>query len=122
MACAELSSVAHGSATPRFRIERLRRVAGFLSVLTIAACVLPAAPSTIRELASRARFATALLPASEAERRVMVLGWPHRIATELQKLDSREPIDFVMLDPAARDLAVFTAALVAPRPARLFDG
>ncbi len=52
----------------------------------------------------------------------MVLGWPERIATELQKLDSREPIDFVMLDPAARDLAVFTAGLVAPRPARLFEG
>lgn len=111
-----------GKRFARFRIEPLRRVAGFLSVLTIAACVLPAAPATIRELAARARFATALLPASEAERRVMVLGWPERIGSELQKLDSNEPVDFVMLDPDARDLAVFTAARIAPRPVRLFEG
>ena len=104
------------------RIRRLHRVTGFLAVLTIAACVLPAAPATIRELTSRARLATTLLPMSEADRRVAVLGWPERIATQVRKLDSREPIDFVMLDPGARDLTVFTAALVVPRPSRLFEG
>jgi len=104
------------------RIRRLRRVTGFLAVLTIAASVVPAAPYTIQELASRARLATTLFPMSEADRRAAVLGWPERIATELKKLDSGEPIDFVMLDPGARDLTVFTAALVAPRPCRLFEG
>lgn len=52
----------------------------------------------------------------------MVLGWPERIGTELQKLDPNAPVDFVMLDPGARDLAVFTAARIAPRPVRLFEG
>ena len=107
---------------PFDRIQRLHRVGGFLAVLTIAACVLPAAPASIRELTSRVSLATTFLPMSEADRRLALLGWPERIARELTKLGSHEPIDFVILDPGARDLAVFTAARVAPRPSRLFEG
>lgn len=87
----------------------------------IAACFAPALPATIRKLHSEARLAADLRRLSEADRQLTVLGWPARAAAEIRSTTSEdEPIDFVMLEPGARDMVVFTGALVAPRPCRFF--
>lgn len=87
----------------------------------IAACFLPALPATIQKLHAEARLAADLRSRSDADRKLTVLGWPARAAAEIERTTSPdEPIDFVMLEPGARDMVVFTGALVAPRPCRFF--
>ena len=89
--------------------------------VVVAACFAPALPATIKKLNDEARLATYLRPLSEGDRRITVLGWPERAAAEIRRTTPPdEPIDLVMLEPAARDMVVFTGALVAPRPCRFF--
>lgn len=89
--------------------------------IVVAACVAPALPATIRKLHEEARLAAYLRPLNEEDRRLTVLGWPARAAAEIRRSTAPdEPIDLVMLEPAARDMVVFTGALVAPRPCRFF--
>jgi hypothetical protein len=93
-----------------------------LACVLIGACFAPAIPATIRKLYAEARLAAHLLPLSDDDRRITVLGWPERAAAEIRRSTSPdEPVDLVMLEPGARDMVVFTGALIAPRPCRFFE-
>jgi hypothetical protein len=56
-------------------------------------------------------------------RRATIFGWQSKIADEVAaRTGPDDPVDLVMADPGARDLAVFAGAFLAPRPVRFFDG
>lgn len=92
-----------------------------VACVVIGACFAPALPATIRKLSDEARLAAHLRGLSEQDRQLTVLGWPARAAAEIRRTTlPEEPIDLVMLEPGARDMVVFTGALVSPRPCRFF--
>lgn len=102
---------------PVVRVRELI-VAAILTVI-----FLPAAVTSSRQLVTRARFAASLAPLPKAERQRAVYGPAYGMAEEIRRrAGDSDAVDFVMLTPEARDLAVFTGALVAPRPVRFFLG
>lgn len=69
------------------------------------------------------RVARDLAPLHEESRRARWFGkWYLAVAQLRNDIPSNATIDFVMLRPEARDIAVLGAAELQPRDVRLFDG
>lgn len=94
----------------------------------IAALLLPAllalpALETVRGLRDEARRAWALRGETDEVRRRVVLGSWHAVVEEVRgRVPESGAIDFVMVTPEGRDVAVFAGAALAPRDCRYFDG
>jgi hypothetical protein len=91
-----------------------------LLVLVVASTVFAGA----RRLYDTARLAVQLarVPDLEARRRVLFGPWYEGVQRLRRETPPNATIDFVMLRPEARDIAVLAAAELQPRDVRLFDG
>lgn len=77
-----------------------------------------------RRIGDTARLARELarLPDLEARRTQLFGPWYAAVADLRRAIPADAAIDFVMLRPEARDIAVLGAAELQPRDVRLFDG
>ncbi|MFL6245260.1 MAG: hypothetical protein ACJ74H_04495 [Thermoanaerobaculia bacterium] len=78
----------------------------------------------VRRLGDTARLAYNLRALPDVEARRAVLFGPWYVAVQQLRRDTpaNATIDFVMVRPEARDIAVLGAAELQPRDVRLFDG
>ena len=99
---------------------RRHRIVVVVLLVIVAA---PAIPTTVRALMNRARTAYEIRSLPADVRMRAIFGWQHTIAQAVAaRVGRHDSVDFVMATPEARDLAVLTAAFLAPRPIRFFDG
>jgi hypothetical protein len=70
----------------------------------------------------RLSYQLARLPDLETRRATLFGPWYEGVQQLRRETPSDAPIDFVMLRPEARDIAVLAAAELQPRDVRLFDG
>jgi hypothetical protein len=100
-------------------MTRRRWIVGIALLVTLA----PAAPETMRALTNQARAAHALRVLPREQRSQVIFAWQYTIARELRsRTGPEDAIDIIMAVPESRDLAVFAAGFLAPRPIRFFDG
>jgi hypothetical protein len=102
-------------------MTRFRRAAWplFLGVGFLAS-ILPYAYPRYREVLS---IASALRPLAIEERKRTLFGpWYAEAAFLHETVPADGAIDFVMLTPSARDIAVLAGAVLQPRDVRYFDG
>jgi hypothetical protein len=98
---------------------RRRVIVGVFLLVVLA----PAVPATIRAWTVQARAAHALRALPREQRMQVIFAWQYTIARELRsRTGPDDAIDIVMAVPEARDLAVFVAGFLAPRPIRIFQG
>jgi hypothetical protein len=80
-------------------------------------------PTTVRGLREQFDHALALRGESaEAKRRITSGSWYVTIAEVRRRVPASGSVDFVMLTPEGRDVAVFAGAALAPRDCRFFSG
>jgi hypothetical protein len=95
--------------------------------MRVALLILLVASSVVaggKRLADTARFAGDLAKLEEVEARRATIFGPWYVAVQQlrREIPNDAVVDFVLLRPEARDIAVLGAAELQPRDVRLFDG
>ena len=99
------------------------RSGAVLEVSLIAALLGSALPSGAPAYLDNLRYAWSLRPMSMEERKAALFAPWYAEATALARsVPADSAIDFVMVKPGARDIAVLAGAVLQPRDVRFFDG